>query len=123
MSNGKLEKLGSILFLSAIVFFVIFLLLQPSDGCLKKKNLLNHDLNGVVVEKFYDIKFSNVETIRVFNFKKYNHRVVCGQELKPFFNYTQIGDSIYKPKGILEIKLFREDFDTTFIFNYDCDKW
>ncbi|MCB9227502.1 MAG: hypothetical protein H6578_10090 [Chitinophagales bacterium] len=122
MSSGKLEKVGGILFLSAIALFAIFLLLQPSDECLSKKYILNKDLQGVVVEKFYDNKHSNVEVIKVRN-NNYNVNFNSYSERLPLFNYTQIGDSIYKPKGVLEIKLFRGGFDTTFVFNYDCDKW
>lgn len=122
MSNEKLEKLGGILFLSAIALIAIFLLLQPSDECLSKKYILNKDLQGVVVEKFYDNKHSNVEVIKVRN-NSYNINFNSYSERLPLFNYIQIGDSIYKPKGVLEIKLYRGNFDTTFVFNYDCDKW
>lgn len=122
MNNEKLEKLGGILFLSAIVIFATFLLFRPSNACLRKEKLLAINLRGIVVEKFYDKMHSNAETITLFNDNRSNINVVCHQELKSFYYYIQIGDSIYKPKDVLEIKVFRENFDTTFIFNYDCNE-
>lgn len=123
MNNEQLEKLGGILFLSAIVIFGVFLLLQPSDECLSKKYILNKNLQGIIIEKFYDKKHSNIEVLKVWNKDKFNVNFNSYSERKVLFEYAQIGDSIYKPKDVLEIKLYRENFDTTFVFNYDCDKW
>lgn len=122
MKAQTLRKLFAVAFVGLIIAFAVALYLQPKDACLREIYNLDHQLEGKVTRKFQDGNRSNIETIDVQNPDGILNFICSKEELAEFYEYAQEGDSLFKPKGSTDIRLFRNDFDTTIVVYYDCDK-
>lgn len=109
---GKI--IWAIIFISIVIIYKFGL---PSPECRVENRYKSDSYNGVIIKKFIDHDNHNYRTLVLKNGRK-----IVIIEKSGFFNYVQIGDSINKVKGNLEIQTFRHEEDTTFLIDCGCDE-
>ncbi len=67
--------------------------------------------SGLVLNKYIDSKQHNYKTLIVGNDNK-EHRILFDFEIGGLYEFIQIGDSIFKKKDTLDVRLKRNKMDT-----------
>src|SRR5690554_2443071 len=128
MTKMKLEfsksdiKLLQWLYAGALLFcFFLFLYVYLKQGLsgwelyYKYKSELIH--NGIVTKKYIDKKNRSTPTILLND----NSKVILISNT--WFDYFEIGDSVYKEKGSLIVRLIKKNTQDTLYFDYrDIEK-
>jgi hypothetical protein len=104
-----------------IVFSVFLVKKKINEDCRRvKEQYLNVEYKGIVDEKFKDKENHAAKTLIIKGktakkvFRKYRDR-------SGLYEYARVGDSIYKPKGSLKVKVIREEKETVFTIDLDCE--
>jgi len=117
----KLKIFSFFLMVITIVFSVFWVKMKIKEDCLRvREQYFNAEYKGVVDEKFKDKENHAAKTLIIKGktektvFRKYRDK-------SDLYEYARIGDSIYKPKESLKVKVIREKKETVFIIDLDCD--
>jgi hypothetical protein len=120
--HGKDDGIDNLFnYILPLLFLVIVIVIavKPSNECSNENKIKEKVLIGIIKHKYLDSNNHYTKTIIVSGTQKiyfYNN------EKSKFYNYAHIGDSLYKPKGSLEVHVFRNDKDTVFNISYGCNK-
>ncbi len=115
MSKKHLFIIAQVVFV--ILFFALWFL-APSGNCEAENSLKKEKFNGNVVKKYIDREQHLYPTLKLAN---YNRIVVVDYDKSGFYPFVQIGDSLIKEKGSLDIRLIRNELDTVFTIDYGCE--
>lgn len=116
------NKVGCVaLIIIPLMMFPLFLF-KPSEECLSESVFYNRKIQGVVKNRFYDIKNHSVETVTISFKGKYNQNFIVNIDSSGFFDYINLHDSVFKPLHELKVIVYRDNVDTTFIIDYGCDE-
>jgi hypothetical protein len=102
-----------------IIFLVMFFgvwFFAETGLCISEKRMKERHLNGTIDEKFLDEKGHMYPTIRISSLEE----KVAINDRSDFYSFIQIGDSLLKKEGSLEIRVVRGEIDTVFTLDYDC---
>ncbi len=107
----------------ALVFLVILpIVLYKSSDCGKESDMKDQYYSGVIVAKYQDSTQHAYDTwnIQPFNKPTY-YKVHLVHEDVVIYNLSEVGDTIYKPRGTLRVLLKRNDLSIDTAFVYDCN--
>lgn len=117
----KPRKIPLILGFITIIFFVYLAKKKIKEDCLRvREQYFNAEYKGVMDEKFKDKENHAAKTLIIKGktektvFRKYRDR-------SDLCEYARVGDSIYKPKESLKVKVIRSRKENVFIIDLDCD--
>ena len=79
----------------------------------------NRQISGVVFEKYLDSSNHLVKTINIELDNSKHCDITVPLEKSGFFNFIQIGDSIFKDKNSLMIVIVRKDTVINYSLKYD----
>ena len=116
----KPKKISLILGLLTIIFFIFLAKERSIEDCIRiRKTYVNKEYNGIINKKFEDKENHALPT---FIIKEENERKIFGsfRDNSGLYEYSQVGDSIIKEKGSLEVKIIRDDEDTIFKLDFNC---
>lgn len=121
IKRKKLKIFSFFLMVISIVFSVFLVKKKIKEDCISvKEQYFNTEYKGVVGEKFKDKENHAAKTLIIKGktekkvFRKYRDR-------SGFYEYARVGDSIYKPKKSLKVKVIREEKETVFTIDLECD--
>lgn len=122
IKRKKLKIFSFFLMVITIVFSVFLVKKKIKEDCRRvKEQYLNVEYKGIVDEKFKDKENHSAKTLIIKGktakkvFRKYRDR-------SGLYEYARVGDSVYKPKGSLKVKVIREEKETVFTIDLDCDE-
>jgi len=69
------------------------------------------EYSGIVVEKFINTKQHNYKTV-IIEQNGESYTILFDFEMGGFYEFIEVGDSISKRKGTLDVQLIRKDLDT-----------
>jgi len=116
----KPKKISLILGLLTIIFFIFLAKERTKEDCVSiKKKYVNKGYNGIINRKFEDKENHALPTLII---KEENQRKIFGsfRDISGLYEYSQVGDSIIKEKGSLKVKIIRDDKETIFKLDFDC---
>ena len=116
----KPKKISLILGLLTIIFFIFLAKERTKEDCIRiKKKYVNKEYNGIINRKFEDKENHALPTLII---KEENQPKIFGsfRDISGLYEYTQVGDSIIKEKGSLKVMIIRDDIDTIFKLDFDC---
>lgn len=102
------------------VLFLLAWLYAPSGNCSAKDSFKKIILTGKVLDRFIDSKSHSYPTLQISNYNK--KLVIHEYDKSGFYDFVEIGDSLIKEKGSLDIRLIRNELDTVFTIDYGCEK-
>lgn len=121
ISETFLKKAGIFLFI-LFVIFLITQLFQQSDGCDIEEGIKERSFNGKVIDKYIDQYNHEIPALKLSTRFSYSKEYFLRNEKSGFYDFVQVGDSLFKGKGSLVISLTRNEKDTFFIIDYGCEK-
>jgi len=81
-------------------------------------NYRTEEYSGWVIDKYVDENQNNFQ--KVFLKHDYGERVILfNHETGGLFNYIEVGDTLIKEYGTLDVKILRADFDTTITMRFN----
>jgi hypothetical protein len=117
----KPRKIPLILGFITIIFFVYLAKKKSKEDCIRvREQYFNAEYKGVVNKKFKDKENHAAKTLIIKGktekkiFRKY-------RDISGLYEYARVGDSIYKPKRSLKVKVIREEKETVFTIDLECD--
>ncbi|MFK7970042.1 MAG: hypothetical protein AB8F95_06720 [Bacteroidia bacterium] len=121
MTNKQIYQAMGWMGITAVLATFLFVAVFEGDdfACKAEKRKLKTAMTGVVTAKFRDDKNHMYETIKLSH-KPDRHTFIS--EKSGFFLFVQKGDSIFKPKGTLEVQLFRDTMKKVFVLSYECEE-
>ena len=111
--------INAAVFIALLIVISLLWLLTPSGNCIAEDYLRKKLIRGYITEKYYDRESHMYPTLVLSGSQ--DKFVIHEYDKSLFYSYVHPGDSIYKDSGSLEITVFRESSDTTFIINYGCE--
>lgn len=107
-----------------IVLFFVFLfsliwLFSDSNACINEREIKNVEINSKVKDKFLDKNSHLYPTIILY--RNIQELFFFYDEKSKFYDFVEIGDSLIKERGSLDIRLIRSDLDTVITVGYGCD--
>lgn len=122
--NYKIWIFGSIVFfifinLSRLMNKKSFSTQYTYDVCMWSNKMRVQEMNGVVSSKYIDSKNHNKPTIEVKQGSR-NEKFQFTNEKSGFYNFINVGDSILKESGELEVSVFTKVDTTATMLNYGC---
>ena len=91
---------------------------MPSNECGSETKFRELHFDNTLQGKYIDKSQHNYQTIEIGDRKIY----VMHYEKSNFYDFIEIGDSLYKPNGSLKMKVVRLDFDTSFVIDFGCNE-
>lgn len=76
------------------------------------------DFKGIVLSKYND---QNEHLHPVLELSNNYLRIIIQMDKSNFYSFVELGDSLIKKKGSLNIRLIRKDLDTVFRIDYGCE--
>lgn len=116
----KPKKISLILGLLTIIFFIFLAKERSKEDCIRiRKKYVNKKYNGIINRKFKDKENHALPTLII---KEKNQRKIFGsfRDISGLYEYSQVGDSIIKEKESLKIKIIRDNKDTIFKLDFNC---
>ena len=126
MGGGLFEfTVKPVIGIAAIVCMISLIFVLPSlfpGNCSKEKRYFKREIIGEVEKKFYDLKNHGSETI-LYSIKGEAKEVIFNNQSEHIHHYINVGDSLNKPSGTLDVKIIRKGVDTVFTIDFGCDKY
>lgn len=91
----------------------------PTGQCENEKNVNNMKFEGKVLKKYLDKK-EHLNPVLITNDQPY--KLIIQIDISRFYEFVEVGDSLKKEKGSLDIRLIRTGLDTVFTIDYGCEK-
>lgn len=110
--------LNLIAFTLIIVPLILLQLFGLSSECEGEREVNNMKIEGKVLKKFLDKK-EHLYPVLIINGQP--HRLIIQIDNSKFYNFVEVGDSLKKEKGNLDIRVIRAGLDTVFTINYGCE--
>ncbi len=88
-----------------------------------KHNWIDHHLflvqeyNGIIIDKYIDENQHNFKKI-IINEEFKKRTILFNIEIGGIYEYFEIGDSIIKQSGSLQVRIIRQDLDTTLLMKF-----
>lgn len=101
-----------------LLFFLIWLF-SDSKECNYEKEIKGFEINSRVKDKFLDKNSHLNPTIILY--RNTQKIVFTSSEKSKFYDFVEIGDSLIKERGSLDIRLIRSGLDTVITVGYGCD--
>ncbi len=119
----KLTIIPVSLFLVFIVFFYdgVVLNVASSNMCKAHKKAVKISLDGLLTKKYRD---SNDHMVKKLEIRLADGEIVrtsfLASEVSGFFDKIELGDSIIKNEGSLDVLLFRDEKKYVYTLDYMC---
>ncbi|MCH6200913.1 hypothetical protein MMU07_15110 [Aquiflexum sp. LQ15W] len=108
-------------FFGIIIFFVPNL--PNRVACQTEKSAMGLEIrNGIITDKYLDSLYRDYETIKYKIGEKERETYLFRKDLSRVYDFFEIGDTVYKEKKDLKIRIFRSGMDTTFVLDFDCTR-
>ena len=110
-----------ILALIGIPIILIFLRVVQKDSSISYEEFINRyrteEYSGLVIAKYIDRDEHNYQKVILKH--EYGERILLfNHETGGLFNYIEVGDSLVKKNGTLDVNILRENFDTTITMRF-----
>ena len=110
-----------ILAIIGIPVILIFFWFVRKDTSVSFEEFLHHyrieEYSGLVIDKYVDKDEHNYQKVILQH--EYGERVILfNHETGGLFNHIEVGDSLIKEYGNLDVKILRADFDTTITMKF-----
>ncbi|MFA7301959.1 MAG: hypothetical protein WC069_06635 [Candidatus Shapirobacteria bacterium] len=109
-----------------IITFALFITVLPKPNqnlpCIYQEKFRQTEWSGIVIKKYMDSLHYNAKRIEIQNnneVKKIRNNMFFANGN---FEKIEVGDSIVKQLGEINIKLFKRDHETVLPVDYGCDK-
>lgn len=109
------------IYIIQIIFIVLFIFVWfygPTANCSNENHFRKQFIEGRVVNKFLNEKEHLYPTLNMTGTLR-NYSFL---DKSRFYNFVEIGDSLIKEKGSLDIRLIRSNLDTIITIDYGCEK-
>jgi hypothetical protein len=118
----RLKRISFILMLISIVVSVFIVKKQTKDECIQlTEKYKGMRFDGIVTKKFKDREKHSAKTLYIQG-QKGKQTFVKYRDMSGFYENVEFGDSIFKPKGTLKVKVLIEKNDTAFTIDFECDE-
>jgi len=109
----KIWVITSIIGLFVIVFWLSQMIQSPEEAIgLAVDNYRVEEYKGVITNKFIDKKEHNLKKVFIRENNK-QRLILFDIETSGVYSYFEIGDSLIKNRGSLQIRVIRNKIDTT----------
>ena len=110
-----------ILGLIGIPIILLFIKVVQKDSSVTFEEFLHHyrieEYSGLVIDKYVDKDEHNYQKVILQH--EYGERVILfNHKTGGLFNHIEVGDSLIKEYGTLDVKILRTDFDTTITMRF-----
>lgn len=104
-------------FLAVLTFMIIITQTNKVDQSTYEKNYKGMECIGRVTKKFIDIDNHSYERVVVREEYKEDGGFILNVETSGLYEFLQVNDSIIKKSGTLDVRVIREDLDTTLVMS------
>ena len=115
--NMKANILSIVIFIVIIIVYFLLMTFTPSSECINERELRDKFINGRVYKKYIDYNSHLNPKLRISGSSEI---VIFENDVSDFYSFVQIGDSVKKAKGSLNVQVIRNNLDTVFKIDYRC---
>ncbi len=90
--------------------------------CEAKETAIEEEISGIIIKSFRDKENHIIKTVEFESRGKLKKSLIFDLEVSGIHSELAVGDSIFKPKGQLNLFLIRDGISRELMLDFDCDQ-